>query len=210
MTVVFYIAGAVAVLATLLVITRAQRGARAALPGRLAARRGGRLLHAGRAVRGRPRGDHLRRRHHGAVRLRRDAAQHRRADGRRRAPAAAAGSGRGLLAAVLLAELVWAIARRDGPGRRRAVGPREVGVALYGPYVLGVELASMLLALIGACIGRARIARPPQPAWPATRRRRRRCRRRAGGSPASRVDRPRRPSRRPRRRRAAPSAKDDG
>jgi NADH-quinone oxidoreductase subunit J len=32
------------------------------------------------------------------------------------------------------------------------VGPREVGLALYGPYVLGVELASMLLlaGLVGA------------------------------------------------------------
>ena len=34
----------------------------------------------------------------------------------------------------------------------RVVGPREVGVALYGPYAIGVELASTLLlaALIGA------------------------------------------------------------
>ena len=31
--------------------------------------------------------------------------------------------------------------------------PKQVGIALYGPYLIGVELASMLLlgALVGAC-----------------------------------------------------------
>jgi NADH-quinone oxidoreductase subunit J len=33
-----------------------------------------------------------------------------------------------------------------------AVGPREVGLALYGPYILAVELGSLLLlpGIIGA------------------------------------------------------------
>jgi NADH-quinone oxidoreductase subunit J len=61
--------------------------------------------------------------------------------------------GPGLLAAALLAELAVAIA--SGPSAQvgaRAVAPRTVGIALYGPYAIGVELASTLLlaALIGA------------------------------------------------------------
>ena len=58
----------------------------------------------------------------------------------------------GLLAVALLVELGWRSRRRLGPGRARAVSPRAVGVALYGPYAIGVELASTLLlaALIGA------------------------------------------------------------
>jgi len=33
-----------------------------------------------------------------------------------------------------------------------AIGPRQVSISLYGPYLIGVELASLLLlpALIGA------------------------------------------------------------
>jgi NADH-quinone oxidoreductase subunit J len=59
----------------------------------------------------------------------------------------------GLLAGVLLVLLAIAIA--SGPSAQvgaRAVGPTEVGAALYGPYAIGVELASTLLlaALIGA------------------------------------------------------------
>ena len=59
----------------------------------------------------------------------------------------------GLLAAALLVELGVAIA--SGPSAQvgaRAVAPRAVGIALYGPYAIGVELASTLLlaALIGA------------------------------------------------------------
>ena len=42
---------------------------------------------------------------------------------------------------------------------RRMIGPKAVGMALFGPYLLGVELASMLLlaGLVGAYhLGRAR------------------------------------------------------
>lgn len=62
-------------------------------------------------------------------------------------------TGPGLLAAVLLVELAWAIASgTTAQTGARVVEPREVGVALYGPYAIGVELASTLLlvALIGA------------------------------------------------------------
>ena len=66
--------------------------------------------------------------------------------------------GPSVLAAVLLAEifyLVWK--QRTASGG--SLGPREVGLALYGPYVLAVELASLLLlpGLIGAYhLGRER------------------------------------------------------
>lgn len=61
--------------------------------------------------------------------------------------------GPGLLAAVLLGELLWALSRgllSGGPAGE--VPPLAVGRALYGPYVLGLELASMILlaALVGA------------------------------------------------------------
>jgi NADH-quinone oxidoreductase subunit J len=57
-----------------------------------------------------------------------------------------------LLCAVLLAELVYVLAGVEQPVGLREVGPKEVGLALYGPYLLGVELASLLLlsGLIGA------------------------------------------------------------
>ena len=60
--------------------------------------------------------------------------------------------GPGVLVGVLLAELIYGLTRATQPLAGGEVGPAAVGDALYGPYVLGVELASMLLlaALIGA------------------------------------------------------------
>ena len=58
-----------------------------------------------------------------------------------------------MLAGVLTAEVVWIVWHGGGGGAvARAVEPKLVGIALYGPYVLGVELASMLLlaGLVGA------------------------------------------------------------
>jgi NADH-quinone oxidoreductase subunit J len=53
---------------------------------------------------------------------------------------------------VLLAELVYLLASNglpgaagDAPGTQGAVEAKAVGVALFGPYLLGVELASILL-----------------------------------------------------------------
>ena len=65
----------------------------------------------------------------------------------------AAWVGPGLLAAVLLAELVFLLLQAPGSaGAGLVVEPKQVGILLYGPYVLGVELASMLLlaAVVGA------------------------------------------------------------
>lgn len=63
-------------------------------------------------------------------------------------------AGAGILALVLLGELLFVFA--GGPGGQNSagsvVGPKEVSIALFGPYLLGVELASMLLlaGLVGA------------------------------------------------------------
>lgn len=61
--------------------------------------------------------------------------------------------GPGLLALVLLAELVYMLARGGGPrSGASVVEAKQVGLALLGPYLLGVELASLLLVagLVGA------------------------------------------------------------
>jgi NADH-quinone oxidoreductase subunit J len=61
--------------------------------------------------------------------------------------------GPSILAAVLMAQLIWIFAGRNvGVSGTAEITPKEVGLAMYGPYVLGVELASMLLlaGLVGA------------------------------------------------------------
>jgi NADH-quinone oxidoreductase subunit J len=52
-----------------------------------------------------------------------------------------------LLAGILLVELIVMLWRNDlfTSVDTRVIGPTEVGVALFGPYLLAVELASMLL-----------------------------------------------------------------
>lgn len=55
--------------------------------------------------------------------------------------------GPGVLSLALLLELIWVLSgfgAHDSVGGQ-TVGAVEVGVALFGPYVLAVELASMLL-----------------------------------------------------------------
>ena len=62
--------------------------------------------------------------------------------------------GPSLLAGVLLLQLLWALFAEpsNAPLALTSVGPKEVGVSLFGPYLLAVELASLLLlaALIAA------------------------------------------------------------
>jgi NADH-quinone oxidoreductase subunit J len=58
-----------------------------------------------------------------------------------------------ILAAVLIAEVVFLLSRPPIEVHAiQSVEPRDVGAALFGPYLIGVELASMLLlgALVGA------------------------------------------------------------
>ncbi len=68
--------------------------------------------------------------------------------------------GPAVLGGILAAEVIYVLVRARVPGTPGgAVGPKEIGIALYGSYALGVELASMLLltALVGACyLGRRR------------------------------------------------------
>jgi NADH-quinone oxidoreductase subunit J len=58
-----------------------------------------------------------------------------------------------ILAGLLLCEVVYIVMR--GGGAHMGAGmvePKQVGIVLFGPYVIGVELASMLLlaGLVGA------------------------------------------------------------
>lgn len=57
-----------------------------------------------------------------------------------------------LLSAVLLAEMVIVIAKLDAPATGALISAKQVGLTLFGPYVLAVEIASMLLlaGLVGA------------------------------------------------------------
>ena len=61
--------------------------------------------------------------------------------------------GPSILAVILIGELIYIL----GPGgfqtpEIESIGPKQIGIALFGPYVLAVEIASMLLlaGLIGA------------------------------------------------------------
>jgi len=60
--------------------------------------------------------------------------------------------GPSLLAGVLLAELVYLLARVHPSAGGKVVGAKQLGLTLFGPYLLGVELASLLLlaGLVGA------------------------------------------------------------
>jgi NADH-quinone oxidoreductase subunit J len=58
-----------------------------------------------------------------------------------------------ILTAILIAEVAYLLFKAGGATQgAAAVVPKQVGMALFGPYVIGVELASMLLlgALVGA------------------------------------------------------------
>jgi NADH-quinone oxidoreductase subunit J len=58
----------------------------------------------------------------------------------------------GIMAALLFVELVYALEQVPALTSGVDVTPKEVGLMLFGPYVLAVELASMLLmaGLVGA------------------------------------------------------------
>ncbi|MDP6375634.1 MAG: NADH-quinone oxidoreductase subunit J [Pseudomonadales bacterium] len=60
--------------------------------------------------------------------------------------------GPGLLTLVLFLEMAWLLAGPMAQTSGTAVLPKEVGIELFGPYLLAVELASILLlaSLVGA------------------------------------------------------------
>lgn len=71
------------------------------------------------------------------------------------------------LVIVLAAEFIYVL-WRGAPGGAMAgvIEPRQVGIVLYGPYLIGVELASMLLlgGLVGAYhLGREQRSVPGDP-----------------------------------------------
>jgi NADH-quinone oxidoreductase subunit J len=71
--------------------------------------------------------------------------------------------GPGALALMLAAELGYLLLASPLPGGSGAtatVGPAQVGRALFGPYLLAVELASMLL--LAALVGAYHLGREPE------------------------------------------------
>ena len=57
-----------------------------------------------------------------------------------------------ILSLILLAEMVYVLAAGSAPLSGDSIEPKAVGMSLFGPYVLAVEIASMLLlaGLVGA------------------------------------------------------------
>ena len=60
--------------------------------------------------------------------------------------------GPGILTLILFLEMVYVLVTEDSTTAGEAVLPKTVGIELFGPYLLAVELASVLLlaALVGA------------------------------------------------------------
>ena len=61
--------------------------------------------------------------------------------------------GPSILAVILVAEFVYVVTRGAATGNAvSSIGPEAIGISLFGTYLLGVELASMLLmgGLVGA------------------------------------------------------------
>jgi NADH-quinone oxidoreductase subunit J len=76
-------------------------------------------------------------------------------------------AGPSVLTLILLGQLAYSIATSARmPSLAGVVGPKQVGVALYGTYWIGVELASLLLmaGLVGAFhLGRPAVKRKEKP-----------------------------------------------
>jgi NADH-quinone oxidoreductase subunit J len=69
--------------------------------------------------------------------------------------------GPAILSLALVVELVYVLARSGGVTTSAIVEPKQVGVALFGPYALGAELASMLL--LTGLVGASHLGRPSPP-----------------------------------------------
>ena len=70
--------------------------------------------------------------------------------------------GPSILAAILGVELAWVFSQGTIAATTAVkVGPREVGLLLFGPYLLGVEIASMLL--LAGLVGAYHLGRKEQP-----------------------------------------------
>lgn len=60
--------------------------------------------------------------------------------------------GPAILCVIMVVEILFVVGHSQGVASGKEIVPKDVGVALLGPYLLGVELASILLmaALVGA------------------------------------------------------------
>jgi len=67
--------------------------------------------------------------------------------------------GPGLLSLTLMAELIVMFTQSGSVATGHVVQAKSVGILLYGPYLLAVELASMLL--LAGLVGAYHLARPP-------------------------------------------------
>ncbi|MGJ0483327.1 MAG: NADH-quinone oxidoreductase subunit J [Methylomicrobium sp.] len=68
--------------------------------------------------------------------------------------------GPSLLAFILLVEMIVVIAYGGNADAGRVVTSKEVGIALFGPYLLAVELASILL--LAGLVGAYHLGKPAQ------------------------------------------------
>ena len=64
----------------------------------------------------------------------------------------------GILAGILFLEMVVVLDNNSGVAGASVVGAKQVGSLLYGPYLLAVELASMLL--LAGLVGAYHLGRP--------------------------------------------------
>lgn len=69
--------------------------------------------------------------------------------------------GPSVIAALLLIEVIAVLAHSAGGDTGHVVSSKEVGIRLLGPFVLAVELASMLL--LAGLVGAYHLARPEGP-----------------------------------------------
>lgn len=53
--------------------------------------------------------------------------------------------GPSICTAILFAELLWIFIQTDGTAHSSSISPQEVSMSMFGPYILGVEMASFLL-----------------------------------------------------------------
>jgi NADH-quinone oxidoreductase subunit J len=66
--------------------------------------------------------------------------------------------GPSFLALVLIGELIYIAAYARGPSGVETIEPKRVAISLFGPYVIGIELASLLL--LAGLAGAYHLGRP--------------------------------------------------
>jgi len=69
--------------------------------------------------------------------------------------------GPSVLASILLIELIFMLSGGPAVGQASVIDAKQVGISLFGPYLLAVELASMLL--LAGLVGAYHLGRPNVP-----------------------------------------------